>query len=57
LRWTSWVQSEFLLFVTMPTSVLQKALLIISEVPRWFSRETVVLCLGGAVGLAGVGGV
>jgi hypothetical protein len=47
------VQSEFLLLVVMPTSALRKALLMISDVPRWYGRETVALCLVGAVVMVG----
>ena len=47
------MRSEFLLLVVTPTSALRKALLMISDVPLWYGRETVVLCLVGAVVMVG----
>jgi hypothetical protein len=51
------VQREFLLLEMMPTSALLRARLMISEVPRWYGREMVALCLGGAEVVTGMGGV
>jgi hypothetical protein len=46
-----------LLLEMMPTLALRRARLMISEVPRWYGRETVALCLGWAVAVAGMDGV
>ena len=51
------MRREFLLLEMVPTSALRRAQLMISEVPRWYGRETVALCLGVAVAVVGKDGV
>jgi hypothetical protein len=48
------VRREFLLLEMVPTSALRRARLMISEVPWWYGRETVALCLGMATVVAGM---
>jgi hypothetical protein len=51
------VRREFLLLDVVPTSALRRARLTIYDVPRWYGRETVGLCLGAAMAVAGTVGV
>jgi hypothetical protein len=46
-----------LLLDVVPTLALRRARLMISDVPRWYGRETVALCLGVAMAVAGRVGV
>ena len=51
------MRREFLLLDVVPTSALRRARLTISDVPRWYGREMVALCLGAAMAVAGTVGV
>jgi hypothetical protein len=51
------VRRDLLLHDVMPMSDLWRARLMISYVPQWYGRETVALCLGVAMAVAGTVGV
>jgi hypothetical protein len=50
------VWRAFLLHDVVPTLALRRARLMNSDVPRWYGRETVALCFGAAIAVAGTVG-